>query len=167
MFSIYTKLLSGKRGSNMHYIMRAVAIVFFVLNTNAWANSNNYNFDTDQAQIEGQMLGDYAFNGIEMSIATVLYLDSPVTIKGNRQSEMKLNRKTVRKIDRVLLKASEEIILSEFHGKRVSLTGKFQNIASEAHHTLVEFMATDLAVIERDDETYEPNTVGTFRFKTE
>ncbi len=96
----------------------------------------------------------------EMLKGNILYLQKPITIEGNPDSQSRANRKTVRNIQQVLIEFTSEEPTDEVLGSIVLLTGLLLNQPSGPHHTKILMKAEALIIIE---EMTGEGPVATFK----
>ena len=119
-------------------------------------------FDTPGTSLTGKLLRNYVMLGSgEMLKGNILYLEEPISIEGNPESEKRANKKKVKNVQQILVSFEPEIELSDdIMGDTVLLTGRLFNEPSDAHHTKVLMKADGLKVIE---EMTGEGPVATFK----
>lgn len=118
-------------------------------------------FDIPETSLTGKLLRNYVMLGSgEMLKGNILYLEEPITINGNPDSQSRPNRKTVRNIQQILVEFASEEPADEVLGDIVLLTGRLLNEPSGPHHTKILMKAETLIIIE---EMTGEGPVATFK----
>jgi len=106
-------------------------------------------FDRPDTELTGRLLGSFVMLGSgEMLEGSILYLEEPISIAGNENSDDRRNRKSVKNVDKVLLNFEGEEPTDDMLGGNVLITGRLVNEPSDPFHTEVLMLVTDAVLIE-------------------
>ncbi len=141
------------------FVLTSLMNVFAATNAGA---EEELVFDSASASVSGVLLLDFVIRtgSRKMLKGYILYLDSPVTIRGNESSADRRNRKTLRGIDRILLEFPTGEPSDETAGAFVEVTGTLLNAPSGPHHTKVSMVVDDIALL---DEPEDEKPVATYK----
>lgn len=127
----------------------AFAFAFLAMTLSAAIAQDQISFDRPGTELTGRLLGSYVMLGSgEMLKGSILYLEEPTTIAGNKDSDDRRNRKSAKNVDKVLLSFESEEPTDDMLGGNVLLTGRLINEPSDPFHTEVLMLVTDAVLIE-------------------
>ena len=109
-------------------------------------------FDQPETELSGRLLASYVMlSSGKMLSGEILYLDDPIVIVANNQSENRRNRKSAKNVSQILLEFEGAANADDLAGDIVRVTGRLINEASDPFHTDVKMVVTDIALIEASE----------------
>lgn len=133
----------------------ALCLSFLAMTFSAARAQDQLYFDQAGTELSGRMLGSFVMVGSgQMLEGQILHLEAPVTITGNKASEDRRNRRTVKGVDKVLLKFEDGPPSDDIMGGKVLVSGRLINKPSDPFHTAVTMIVAELTLIAApsDDE---------------
>lgn len=110
---------------------------------------NPVSFDHPGTELTGKLLGSYVMLARgQMLKGQILYMEEPIAIAGNKESNDRRNRKSAKGVDKILLEFDGAGPSDDMFGGAVRVTGRLTNSPSDPFHTEVTMIVTDATLIE-------------------